>query len=159
MQPHQCFYACGNLTFPRLGLSSHCFHHRLSLTPLVAGLSISDGEWRGRSLKAKRKENIWSVDNDLAEKKALREKRRRNGARSRGRRRNGSPLSRRGKTDSPVLVSGPMLMEIERVLQTQVLDLFILLSKLSFSATILSIWITCCYNTSCPDLSVLLKTK
>jgi hypothetical protein len=128
MQP-QCIYACGNLTFPRF--SSRSYHHHLNLIPVLSGISIFEGKCRGGHLKAKRKENIWSVDNDLAEKKALREKRRRNIARRRGRR-NGSSSGQRGKMNSQVLVSGPMLMEVERILQTQVLSLYLLSKFVGF---------------------------
>ncbi|KAF3340428.1 hypothetical protein FCM35_KLT16199 [Carex littledalei] len=112
MQP-QCLYACGNLTSPRL--LPHSYHRRLDLIP-IGGISIADGKCRGGHLKAKRKENIWSVDNDLAEKAALREKKRRDGAKRRGRR---NLSGRKEKLDSRILVSGPMLVELETVLQTQ----------------------------------------
>ncbi|XP_078162553.1 dihydroorotate dehydrogenase (DUF3598) [Carex rostrata] len=113
MQP-QCLYACGNLTSPRF--FPHSYQRRLDLIPLIGGISITDGKCRGGHLKAKRKENIWSVDNDLAAKAALREKKRRDGAKRKGKR---NLSGRKEKMDSPILVSGPMLVELETVLQTQ----------------------------------------
>lgn len=117
----QCLGGCGNLTLPRL-FSQRC-HLRLNLIRLPAGASNSDGKRRGQNLKAKGKENIWSVDNDRAEKAALRERRRKRHGTRRREKRNGS--GRRDKVGSQVLVSGPMLMEVETVLQTQVLCLFL----------------------------------
>ncbi|KAJ4759169.1 dihydroorotate dehydrogenase (DUF3598) [Rhynchospora pubera] len=134
MQP-QCLDACSsNPTIPRL------LSHRAKLIPLLAGLSISGGKWRGLNLNlnAKRKENIWSVDNELAEKKALREKRRRDGGRRKGNDRSLSGSGRRAKPNSPVLVSGPMLMEIETILQTQ--EPVIKPSWDTFTSSISGVW-------------------
>lgn len=64
--------------------------------------------------RAKGKENVWSVDNEMAEMEKKREKQKR---RSRGRVR-GRGKSSRGDSDR-VMVSGSMLMEIETILQIQ----------------------------------------
>lgn len=143
MQP-QCLYACCNLTSPRL--FPHSYHPRLDLIPLIGGISIADGKCRGGHLKAKRKENIWSVDNDLAEKAALREKKRRDGGKRRGKR---NLSGRKEKMDSRILVSGPLLVELETVLQTQVLQFFlsILVSVLEFHQLG-----TCCCKICCSQM-------
>ena len=60
-----------------------------------------------------KKENVWSVDNELASKTKERTSRKR----QRGRRAVGR---RRSKNGRGVIVSGAMLMEVETVLQTQV---------------------------------------
>ena len=71
--------------------------------------------------KAKGKDNVWSVDNEVA--KEVEEKKR---GKQRRRRRSGKSvknLKKIGK-DSNLMVSGAMLMEVETVLQTQVVILF-----------------------------------
>lgn len=131
MQLH-CVDACGNLNLPR-----SCLRFRprppLPTPPLLPGarvstaLSVSCGPSDGRPqpqrgraevVKAKKKENVWSVDNKLAARAAAEEKA---AALRRRRRRKGKARRVRsaGERDSRVLVSGAMLMEIETVLQTQ----------------------------------------
>lgn len=65
---------------------------------------------------AKEKENVWSMDNEVAkaekEKNRTRRRRKRGGKRVRN-------VNRRGDR---VLVSGSMLMEVETVLQMQVIS-------------------------------------
>ncbi|GKU88519.1 hypothetical protein SLEP1_g2771 [Rubroshorea leprosula] len=64
------------------------------------------------TLKGK-KENVWSIDNEIAEKEKERE-------RAEQRRRKGRRVARGKRSrDGKVLVSGAMLMEVETVLQTQ----------------------------------------
>lgn len=66
-------------------------------------------------LKGK-KENVWSIDNEIAEKEKERE-------RAKQRRRKGRRVDREKRSrDGKVLVSGAMLMEVETLLQTQVLS-------------------------------------
>lgn len=68
---------------------------------------------------AKGKENVWSMDNEVAkaekEKNRMRRRRKRGGKRVRN-------VNRRGDR---VLVSGSMLMEVETVLQMQVISAYI----------------------------------
>ncbi|XP_072957732.1 uncharacterized protein [Typha angustifolia] len=134
----QCLDVCGNLTLPRppfLGFrpvqipisfpssSSSSSVTRVSASPRISR-AISNGHGanpkrRAESIKAaKRKENIWSIDNEVAAKAALEEKP--SGFRKRRKRRERKARSpgRKGR-DSRVLVSGAMLVEIETVLQTQ----------------------------------------
>lgn len=65
-------------------------------------------------MRAKGKENVWSIDNEMAkiekEKERMRRRKKRGGKRVRN-------VDRKGDR---VLVSGSMLMEVETVLQTQV---------------------------------------
>ncbi|KAK1286371.1 hypothetical protein QJS10_CPB20g01368 [Acorus calamus] len=114
------------------------FHHRSSNSPILSRVSrVSCGGGRrpergggnrrgnrgggggggggGEKVKLKEKENVWSVDNKLAEAAAMEEEERRKKSRRRGRVRN---LQKRGK-NSRVLVSTSMLMETVTVLQTQ----------------------------------------
>ncbi|KAK1261616.1 hypothetical protein QJS04_geneDACA018379 [Acorus gramineus] len=110
------------------------FHHRSSNSSILSRVSrVSCGGGRrpergggnrrgnrgggggGEKVKLKVKENVWSVDNKLAEAAAMEEEERRKKSRRRGRVRN---LQKRGK-NSRVLVSTSMLMETETVLQTQ----------------------------------------
>ncbi|CAA7406764.1 unnamed protein product [Spirodela intermedia] len=65
---------------------------------------------------AKGKENVWSIDNDLAAKAADAERRQEE---PRSRRRTRTLKGPRRKAGSRVLVSAAMLMEVETVLQTQ----------------------------------------
>lgn len=64
-------------------------------------------------MRGNNKENVWSVDNDLAKVSSQKEKGR--GRRSMKKRKKGS------KGGGRVIVTGAMLMEVETVLQTQVL--------------------------------------
>ncbi|XP_054795578.1 uncharacterized protein LOC129301022 [Prosopis cineraria] len=61
------------------------------------------------------KDNVWSVDNDLANATAEKEKARASRRKQKGR----SMVKRKGGRGGRVLVSGAMLMEVETVLQTQ----------------------------------------
>lgn len=66
---------------------------------------------RGK-VQAKGKDNVWSIDNDMAE---IEEK-----GRTRGRRkRRGKRVRSANRKGERVMVSGSMLMEVETVLQTQ----------------------------------------
>lgn len=65
-------------------------------------------------LKGK-KENVWSIDNELAAKEKGRPTRR-------GQRGKGLARRKRSKGGRGVMVSGPMLMEVETVLQTEVVS-------------------------------------
>ncbi|XP_008786174.2 uncharacterized protein LOC103704600 [Phoenix dactylifera] len=126
-----CVDACGNLSLPRSFLR---FRLRPPLHPppllpparVSTALSVSCGPSDGRQrprrgradvVQAKKKENVWSVDNELAARAAAEEKA---GALRRRRRkaRRVRSAGKRGR-DSRVLVSGAMLIEIETVLQTQ----------------------------------------
>lgn len=80
-------------------------------------------------IKAKKKENVWSVDNELAARAAAEKK----AAALKRRRRKG----RRGR-DSRVMVSGAMLVEIETVLQTQ--EPVIKPAWDTFSSSVSGIW-------------------
>ncbi|KAG0477838.1 hypothetical protein HPP92_012557 [Vanilla planifolia] len=64
--------------------------------------------------RAKKKENVWSIDNELASMKEIEENKKLARKRSKGKR-----VKATGRKDSTVLVSAAMLMEIETVLQTQ----------------------------------------
>lgn len=75
------------------------------------------GEGRER-VKARGKDNVWSVDNEMA--KAA-EKERERGERRKKKGKRVKSVRKRGKGGDMVMVSGSMLMEIETVLQTQVL--------------------------------------
>ncbi|KAI6702823.1 hypothetical protein NL676_011959 [Syzygium grande] len=69
------------------------------------------------SVRGDRKENVWSVDNDVARAAAEKERARPRARRGRGRGRR-VVRGKRGR-DGKVMVSGAMLMEAETVLQTQ----------------------------------------
>ncbi|XP_058221735.1 uncharacterized protein LOC131331820 [Rhododendron vialii] len=73
------------------------------------------GEGRER-VKARGKDNVWSVDNEMA--KAA-EKERERGERRKKKGKRVKSVRKRGKGGDMVMVSGSMLMEIETVLQTQ----------------------------------------
>lgn len=67
-----------------------------------------------------KKENVWSIDNELASKS-------KNRSTTRGRQRGRRVLKKKQKNENTsnhgrdvVMVSGAMLMEVENVLQTQV---------------------------------------
>ncbi|XP_020599331.1 uncharacterized protein LOC110038768 [Phalaenopsis equestris] len=70
---------------------------------------------RYETVRAKKKDNVWSIDNELASKKAAEEKK--GLKRRRKLRKKVKDSSRSG--DSTVMVSGAMLTEVETVLQTQ----------------------------------------
>ncbi|OAY65137.1 hypothetical protein ACMD2_14721 [Ananas comosus] len=153
----RCLDACGNLTFARPLLGFHHRHHRLlrrstvalpSPPPSDARVSTSstiscaradgcDANTKGDrgAVRARRKENVWSVDNDLAARASVEEKKLLRRRKGRGRRTR-SPV-RRGE-DSKVLVSGNMLMEIETVLQTQ--EPVIKPSWDTFASSVSGIW-------------------
>lgn len=81
------------------------------------------------------KENVWSVDNEMANEKEKEKMKRRRKKKGVGRMRN---VTRRGHGDGDkVMVSGAMLMEVETVLQTQVLPL--LLSSFWLFSLLLSV--------------------
>ncbi|XP_010933582.1 uncharacterized protein [Elaeis guineensis] len=128
MQFH-CVDACGNLNLPRSFLRFRP-HLPLPPSPLLPGarvsaaLSVSCGSADGRQrprrgraevVKAKKKENVWSVDNELAARAAAEDK----AAALRRRKKKARRVRSAGERDPRVLVSGAMLMEIETVLQTQ----------------------------------------
>lgn len=69
-------------------------------------------------MKARGKDNVWSVDNEMA--KAA-EKERERGERRKKKGKRVKSVRKRGKGGDMVMVSGSMLMEIETVLQIQVL--------------------------------------
>lgn len=71
---------------------------------------------RGELFGGRKKENVWSIDNDLASARASEEKTRKY------RKRRGRKVrsSGRRRSSDKVMVSGSMLMEVETVLQTQV---------------------------------------
>lgn len=75
-------------------------------------------------MKVKGEDNVWSVDNELAEAAAMAEQER---ADRRRRKKKGTKVKSLGKrsTGDKVMVSGAMLMEVETVLQTQVLSAFL----------------------------------
>lgn len=137
-----CLDACGNLTLPRpphLVVRRRYFWNPVSPLPLSlperdrvsTGLRVScslAGGRRKEPIRAKKKQNVWSIDNDLAAAKASAEDKTRKSRRRRGRRVRSA--GRRGP-GARVLVSGSMLMEIETVLQTQVSELLALRLKLS----------------------------
>ncbi|KMS99914.1 hypothetical protein BVRB_1g017610 [Beta vulgaris subsp. vulgaris] len=106
--------------------SLSCFSHRnLSLrvscnfrevNPNLNPRREKCGKSRGERLKAKGKDNVWSIDNEVAEEAEL--KKRGIQRRRRGKGKSGKRVKKVVKTDN-VLVSGSMLMELETVLQTQ----------------------------------------
>ncbi|URD95786.1 hypothetical protein MUK42_29635 [Musa troglodytarum] len=129
MESH-CLDACGNLTLPRpphLVIRRRYFWNPFSPLPLLVperdrvstGLRVScslAGCRRMEPVRARKKQNVWSIDNDLAAAKATAEDKTRKYRRRKGRRVRSA--GRRGP-GARVLVSGSMLMEIETVLQTQ----------------------------------------
>nr|DAD18359.1 TPA_asm: hypothetical protein HUJ06_019822 [Nelumbo nucifera] len=141
-----CLNACKNCTNspPFLGFSSRNFCSYSESLVVFSGRKVSPrrifcsfngGNRRtkasakqgrknggGDKVKTKEKENVWSVDNELAKKEAMVEKEKFN------RRRRGRKVRNIVKKDknSRVMVSGAMLMEVETVLQTQVFCLFLL---------------------------------
>lgn len=68
-------------------------------------------------MKVKEKENVWSVDNELAKAEAAAEE-------SKRRRRLGKRMKnlRKRSRKSGMMISAAMLMEVDTVLQTQVDD-------------------------------------
>ncbi|KAJ8447269.1 hypothetical protein Cgig2_013046 [Carnegiea gigantea] len=83
-----------------------------------AELSFFNGSEKrrdGEKVKAKRKDNVWSIDNEMAKavEEKEREKQRSRRKKSRGR------AVKKFREDSTVMVSGAMLMEVETVLQTE----------------------------------------
>ncbi|KAJ0970676.1 hypothetical protein J5N97_018635 [Dioscorea zingiberensis] len=119
LQP-RCIEVCGNLGLSRpfLGLraGTHRFPpaiSRVCISPRVScSLSEPKKSGRGSLIKGKKKENVWSIDNELSAREAAAESKNSSRRRRRGR-------SNRRVRDSRVLVSGSMLMEVENVLQTQ----------------------------------------
>lgn len=121
---------------PPLHLPLRRRHHLLSTLPpqpLISAFGqstcifCSRGTGRNgppRTTKAKKKENVWSVDNELAAREGAAKQASSSGGdgrqRRRRRRRQGRSVRATGLGTGRVLVSGAMLMEIETVLQTQV---------------------------------------
>ncbi|KAH7863568.1 hypothetical protein Vadar_019261 [Vaccinium darrowii] len=68
-------------------------------------------------VKGRGKDNVWSVDNEMAE--AAEKERERDERRKKKKGKRMKSVGKREKGDDKVLVSGSMLMEIETVLQTQ----------------------------------------
>lgn len=85
-------------------------------------------------MKAKGKDNVWSIDNEVAEEAEL--KKRGIQRRRRGKGKSGKRVKKVVKTDN-VLVSGSMLMELETVLQTQVMLCLIQVYNLIISSVCL----------------------
>lgn len=139
-----CLDACQNFTssqsflgFRNRDLSSFSsslvgFSYRKPSRGFYCRLNGGKGKPRGREkpskggggerVKVKEKDNVWSVDNKVAKALEMAEKEKLSRRRRRGRR-----VKNVGKTNSSsrVMVSGAMLMEVETILQTQVLSLFI----------------------------------
>lgn len=67
-------------------------------------------------MKAKGKDNVWSIDNEIVKAVEEKERDRRRSRRKKGR---GKRVNKFGGKDSTVMVSGAMLMELETVLETQ----------------------------------------
>ncbi|XP_024987337.1 uncharacterized protein LOC112522452 [Cynara cardunculus var. scolymus] len=85
--------------------------------------SLNPNNRRIATVKAKGKDNVWSIDNDAANGSRGGE-RRNKGDRRRTKVRNSTTKKRRGRgggneSDEGIMVSGSMLMETEKVLQTQ----------------------------------------
>lgn len=89
----------------------------------------------GDRIKVKEKENVWSVDNELAKVEAVTEKQNS----SRRRKRGGKRVKNVGKREknSRVMVSGTMLNEVETVLQTQVSKILILFFQFKIARFVL----------------------
>lgn len=66
-------------------------------------------------MRAKGKENVWSIDNEMAKTAKEKDRRRR-------KKRGGKRVRNVNRKGDRVLVSGCMLMEVENVLQTQVIS-------------------------------------
>lgn len=66
-------------------------------------------------MRAKGKENVWSIDNEMAKTAKEKDRRRR-------KKRGGKRVRNVNRKGDRVLVSGCMLMEVETVLQTQVIS-------------------------------------
>ncbi|PKI71941.1 hypothetical protein CRG98_007669, partial [Punica granatum] len=89
----------------------------------------ADGRVDGRG----KKDNVWSIDNELAEKEREREK-----SRHRGRRKGRRVVRGKRGMDGRVMVSGAMLMEVESVLQTQ--EPVIKPAWTTFASSVSGIW-------------------
>lgn len=73
-----------------------------------------------KAAKGKGKDNVWSIDNDAANESRGGDKRKK-GDRRRTKVRNSTTKRRRAsESDEGIMVSGSMLIETEKVLQTQV---------------------------------------
>lgn len=85
-----------------------------SLNPNNRGIA------RVKAAKGKGKDNVWSIDNDAANESRGGDKRKK-GDRRRTKVRNSTTKRRRAsESDEGIMVSGSMLIETEKVLQTQV---------------------------------------
>ncbi|CAM8987262.1 unnamed protein product [Rhodiola kirilowii] len=80
--------------------------------------------------KPKGKENVWSIDNEMAEKEGKGESRKKRGTRVKS--------VRKRSGDGKVVVSGAMLVEIETVLQTQ--EPVVKPSWTTFASSVSGIW-------------------
>ncbi|KAL9228821.1 hypothetical protein vseg_004359 [Gypsophila vaccaria] len=106
-------------TFKNFTLTT--LHHRRRITPPPPPISAAITNPRKENaaaavvVRAKAKDNVWSVDNEAAEEERERSQRRR------GRRRGkiGKKVKKFAKFGDELVVSGTMLMEVENVLQTQ----------------------------------------
>lgn len=95
-----------------------------SPSKLVSQYQKKHNNSKDGTLKVKgRKDNVWSIDNELSAKEKGRRTRR-------GIKRRGVARRKRNKGGRSVMVSGAMLMEVETVLQTQV-----------FSGSLLLLWV------------------
>ncbi|CAK7347756.1 unnamed protein product [Dovyalis caffra] len=119
-----CLHFCKNFTIkPHLGFH----HHTLKTTqkpfcvPKPKKINITQCHNRPNQQKKERvklrgkKENVWSIDNDMENSAAEKEKERGKQKRRKGRRVVRGKRNKGGK----IMVSGAMLMEVETVLQTQ----------------------------------------
>ncbi|KAK8951259.1 hypothetical protein KSP39_PZI004424 [Platanthera zijinensis] len=150
MEAH-CADALLSLTIPRplLGFRLHVFcpsprfpssMPTVSPSLLCSSRRHQDGKLTagGREkVKVKQKENVWSIDNELASKSAAEDKK----GLGRRRRKNvktAKDSRRRRSGDSTVMVSAAMLVEIETVLQTQ--EPVIKPSWDTFTSSLCGIW-------------------
>nr|XP_043624088.1 uncharacterized protein LOC122595724 [Erigeron canadensis] len=123
------------------------FHPSSSLTTIrhpytrVYCKSINRRNAKFTAAKAKGKDNVWSIDNDAVNGNRGGD-RVKKGDRRRTKVRNSTAKRRRGKVsgsdDGVVLVSGPMLIETENVLQTQ--EPVIMPVWNTFSSSVSGIW-------------------
>ncbi|KAL0907798.1 hypothetical protein M5K25_022237 [Dendrobium thyrsiflorum] len=107
LRPLPGFSLCGSRPLPRISCSlpgsDRLFH----------GWKQRAGKYE--TVRAKKKDNIWSIDNERTSKKAEEEKKGLTRRRKTGKKMKGA----RSCGDSTVMVSGAMPTEIETVLQTQ----------------------------------------
>ncbi|KAI5647514.1 hypothetical protein M9H77_33519 [Catharanthus roseus] len=108
-------------SLPSSSASSLSLVHKFNSYPFVRCNSRDVGKFsnsRGGAKIKGGKENVWSLDNEMAKEKEKEKMKRRRKKKGVGRMRN--VTTRRGHGDGDkVMVSGAMLMEVETVLQTQ----------------------------------------